>query len=177
MGIKLHKKLGINARMSKQLCVICHEDKDANSLLLLGNENQRYACNNCGSMFIGAEVKEQTGSIIHTRQCPKCEKKDSTVGEILNSSESVKIGGFQVCGDCRRELSKELGKGKNIDNAVFVVEITDNPENKEQIEFTGVYTVIDSKSEFIKENNEFIHDDIMLIKQSDMKCLMGESNE
>ena len=177
MGIKLHKKLGINARMSKQFCVICHEDKDANNLLLLGNDNQRYSCNNCSSMFIGEEVKEQTGSVTYARKCPKCKKKDSTVGEILNSGESVKVGGFQVCKDCREKLAKELGKGQSIDNAVFVVEISDNPENKEQIEFTGVYVVIDSKSEFIKENNEFICDDIMLIKQSDMKRLMGVSNE
>ena len=106
MGIRLHPKLGLNARLTT--CTRC--GGKGQDILLLGDQNRIYECEDCGQHLIGAATDCPTHPHGRTRMvrelgeheriqaglCRSCEE------EVKEHREVVKAGGiFWECKDCR----------------------------------------------------------------------------
>lgn len=84
----LHKTKGVNPRMT--VCYRC--GKDAESIILLGKNDKKVTCSNCGTINYGCNKHDK---------CNKC-------GFKMYNSEQEEIGEYEkipvLCSECEKEI-------------------------------------------------------------------------
>ena len=98
-GILLHKKLGVNARLTT--CSNC--GAELQDLVLLGNQNTIWVCRGCDRKVIGSSRAPGT--------CAACNGKDFTKVRELSESEKIPMGLCASCRTAQDAVTAEAKKG------------------------------------------------------------------
>jgi len=126
-GLSLHKKFGVNPRMTNLHCQCCGGVKKGESILLLGAANYHVTCPHCGVRVYGG--------IGSGKQCPKC---GVTCHKILSRTElreGEQIDTTGICQECRGWMKQGIVLISVRDDA------TDKP-NPEDVYRTGCIAVV-----------------------------------
>jgi len=110
VSIRLHKKLGINPRLTTQLCIVCLKKVDGNEIVMLGSNNHYSVCPKCGLRAYGG--KPDKG------YCPKCTELYGNHWERVELKETDKIHtGTTVCDKCKKLLKNNIALIKTTGSA------------------------------------------------------------
>lgn len=97
-GIRLHKTLGLNPRLT--VCYVC--GKELADIALLGDQNFLWHCNDCDINFIGKEK---------TRKCVQCKRTHIERVRELDKFEKIPLGLCEQCQKLKDEAAKAVAEG------------------------------------------------------------------
>lgn len=112
MTIRLHKELGINARVIRGMCPVCGNKWDTNEIILLGNANFQSKCPLCEQWIIGG--------VNAGKQCPSCGNTRTAYErwERQDLGRRMDVRLKRVCPDCTLMLEQ----------GVVLVEVADSED-------------------------------------------------